>query len=265
MSGDELEWGLPAQGAAIARNGCILRTVVGSQVHGLNNPGTDDRDEMAIVIEPPEFAIGLHHFEHWSYRTQPEGQPSGPGDLDLVVYSLRRYCELALKGGPTILLPLFALPEHTLICSEYGERLRAVRDLFLKGGARSSFLGYLEAQRKSLLTASKSRRRELSAEHGYDTKYAMHAVRVGYQGLELMHDEKLTLPIPEPKRSRLMEIRNGRVPLDEILTELDELIAQLEVAPISARLPPAGVVLEQWLIATYQDYWREHWQPPGLE
>lgn len=72
---------------------------------------------MAITIEPPEYAIGLHRFEHWSYRTQPDGVPSGPGDLDLIVYSLRRYCQLALKGSPTVLLPLFAPEEQTLLCT----------------------------------------------------------------------------------------------------------------------------------------------------
>ena len=113
----ELEWGGSSEGARIAEQGCVLRTVVGSQVHGVVRAGTDDRDEMAITIEPPEYAIGLHRFEHWSYRTQPDGVPSGPGDLDLIVYSLRRYCQLALKGSPTVLLPLFAPEEQTLLCT----------------------------------------------------------------------------------------------------------------------------------------------------
>ena len=38
----------------IAEDGCILRSVVGSTVHGLSNPGTDDRDEMGVCIEPKE-------------------------------------------------------------------------------------------------------------------------------------------------------------------------------------------------------------------
>lgn len=33
----------------VAEDGAILRARVGSQLHGLNNPGTDDRDEMAGV------------------------------------------------------------------------------------------------------------------------------------------------------------------------------------------------------------------------
>ena len=37
----------------------ILRATVGSTVHGLHHGGQDDRDEMAVYIEPPEYLIGL--------------------------------------------------------------------------------------------------------------------------------------------------------------------------------------------------------------
>jgi predicted nucleotidyltransferase len=43
----------------IAEDGLILHGLVGSTVHGLSNPGTDDRDEMGVCIEPPEYVIGL--------------------------------------------------------------------------------------------------------------------------------------------------------------------------------------------------------------
>ena len=80
--------------------GLILRTTVGSVVHGLSNPGTDDRDELGVCIEPPEYLLGFKRFEHFVYRTQPEGEPSGPGDLDLVVYGLRKYCQPDAEGQP---------------------------------------------------------------------------------------------------------------------------------------------------------------------
>jgi RNA repair pathway DNA polymerase beta family len=54
----------------------MLRGVVGSTVHGLANAGTDDRDEMGVCIEPPEYVLGLRPFEHWVFRTQPAGAPS---------------------------------------------------------------------------------------------------------------------------------------------------------------------------------------------
>ena len=41
---------------AIVEAGTILRGMVGSTVHGLHHGGQDDRDEMAIFVEPPERA-----------------------------------------------------------------------------------------------------------------------------------------------------------------------------------------------------------------
>lgn len=91
----------------IAERGTIIRAPVGSTLHGLHNPGTDDRDQMAVCVEPPEYLLGLREFEHYVFRTQPDGVQSGPGDLDLTVYGLRKYCRLALKGSPTTPLLLF--------------------------------------------------------------------------------------------------------------------------------------------------------------
>lgn len=37
----------------------VINAVVGSTVHGLNLPGSDDLDTMGICLEPPEYVIGL--------------------------------------------------------------------------------------------------------------------------------------------------------------------------------------------------------------
>ena len=115
----------------MVERGTILRATVGSTVHGLHHGGQDDRDEMAVYIEPPEYLLGLarargirgglYGFEHYVERTQPEGARSGPGDLDLVAYSLRKYIRLALKGHPTILLLLFVPEELMQVKTELGE------------------------------------------------------------------------------------------------------------------------------------------------
>src|SRR5262249_3939908 len=117
----------------LVEEGTILRGTVGSTVHGLHHGGQDDRDEMAIFLEPPEFLIGLRMarsgrsrgpFEHYVERTQPEGARSGPGDLDLVAYSLRKWLRLALAGNPTVLLLLFSPSDSLLVCTERGAVLR---------------------------------------------------------------------------------------------------------------------------------------------
>ena len=101
----------------LVERGVILRATVGSTVHGLHHGGQDDRDEMAVFVEPPgvparaEAGPGagrkLHPLEHWVERRSLRASVPGPGDLDLVAYNLRKYVRLALKGHPTVLLLLF--------------------------------------------------------------------------------------------------------------------------------------------------------------
>ena len=110
-------------------------------MRGLSNPGTDERDEMGVCIEPPEYVIGLRGFDHYVSRTQPEGVPSDPGDLDLMIYGLRKFCRLALKGSPTVLLLFFVEGEHGLACTPEGERLRQLAPAFLSQRTGRAFLG----------------------------------------------------------------------------------------------------------------------------
>ena len=48
----------------VASSGEILRTVVGSGVHGIAIAGTDDHDEMGVYIEPPGNVVGI-----WAVRS----------------------------------------------------------------------------------------------------------------------------------------------------------------------------------------------------
>jgi hypothetical protein len=83
------------------------------------------------------------------FRTQPEGRPSGPGDLDLTIYGLRKFCRLALKGSPTVLLLLFVEGEHLLVQTEAGAGLRSLASAFVSRRTGRAFLGYVDAQRRS--------------------------------------------------------------------------------------------------------------------
>jgi len=250
-----------SDGEPAARN-TILRAVVGSNLHGLNLEGTDDTDELGVCLEPPEYVVGLRQFEQWVYRTQPEGHPSGPGDLDLTVYSLRKYVRLALAGNPTVLLILFAPKAMCSIRTTEGEQLQALAPSFASKTVAMPFIGYLQAQRQRLKgeRGGRALRKPWAREHpesGYDTKYAMHMVRLGYQGVELLATGRITLPMPEPARSFVMSIRRGEVELEEVLTraaELEQRIVDLkETSPIPNR--PDKERIEEWMVRTYLARW----------
>lgn len=254
----------------LVERGTILRATVGSTLHGLHHGGQDDRDEMAVFIEPPEYLVGLdrasgirggaHGFEHFVERTQPEGVRSGPGDLDLMAYSLRKYVRLALKGHPTILLLLFVPEGLILVKTELGDELRELRPAIVSQRAGRGYLGYLRGQKERLLGArgqKRVNRPELVEAHGFDTKYAMHAARLGYQGLELLATGRLTLPMSEPARSRTMAIRTGERSFEEAIAEIEEVERLLAEALERTSLPPEPdrERVNSFLVDAYRRAW----------
>lgn len=215
-----LEYGDPA----VALGGEILRSVVGSGVHGIAIEGTDDHDEMGVYIEPPSYVLGVEeHRDDYVWRTQPEGVRSGHGDTDLILYSLRKYLRLAVKGNPTVMLPLFAPKESLIVVTPLGEELRAMRSAFLSQQAVERFLGYMQSQHERMLGQSKRNvpnRPELIERYGWDVKYGSHALRLAYQGLEIAATGTLTLPLPSEQRARVLAVKRGEVPRAEVSLEI---------------------------------------------
>ncbi|MCU0690049.1 MAG: nucleotidyltransferase domain-containing protein [Polyangiaceae bacterium] len=248
---------------AMAERTTILRVTVGSTAHGLALVGTDDRDEMGICVEDMHAAMGFSPFEQYIYRTAAEREgrhdaPSQPGDLDLVIYSLRKFLGLALRGNPTILIPLFAREWH--IRDARGQQLQELTPQIVSRQAGRRFLGYMQAQRERLLGVrgqKRIRRPELVEQHGYDTKYAMHLLRLGVQGKELLETGQLTLPMDEASRSQLMAVRQGRVELSGVIEWAEDLEARVTALLDTSPLPehPDTAAVQEWMLGVYLNAW----------
>lgn len=247
----------------IAESGMMLRVLVGSGVHGTAVSGQDDRDEMGVCVEPYNTVIGLDQFEHYEFRTQPEGVCSGPGDLDLIVYSVRKYARLASDGNPTVLLPLFVPDDAVCYINGFGEELRAKRNMFLSKQAAARFKGYLHSQRQGMmgLRSGGTRnqgRADIRAKYGFDVKFAMHMVRLGVQGVELLETGKITLPIPEPELTWLRALRRGEHSKEGALHRAEVLEARIEELSETSRLPdhPDLQAINSWLAEVHRRYWK---------
>lgn len=245
----------------------ILRGLVGSTAHGLNvNDGIEDRDEMGICVEPFEAAMGLPApFEQFIYRTAAEREGrhdarSTAGDLDLTIFSLRKWLRLALKGNPTVMLLLFSPEEDLVSCDALGAELRTLAPAIVSRRVQGPFLGYLQAQ-KQRLTGERGQKRihrpELEQMYGFDTKYAMHMLRLGFQGVELLTTGRLSLPMPEPARSFLLDVRRGKVSEQECLTRAGELERELTDLATTSPLPdePDERRVETWMLEAYRSRW----------
>jgi uncharacterized protein len=252
----------------MAERTTILRVPAGSTIHGLNLPGKDDRDEMGVCIEDLSYAMGFSEFEQYIYRTATErsgkhDEPSAPGDLDLTIYSLRKFLRLAMQGNPQIVQCLFVPANLWVSGNAVGAQLQELAPYIVSRAAGSRFLGFMESQRQRLLGErgqKKVNRPELEEKFGYDTKYAMHILRLGYQGVQLLSTGRLTLPLSEETRKFVYSVRLGEVPLQEVLTKAGELERELkdllDSAPIQAK--PNVDVVEEWMLRRYLEWWKSN-------
>jgi uncharacterized protein len=150
--------------------------------------------------------------------------------------------------------------ELTLMETELGQRLRQLRPAIVSRRAGRGYLGYLRGQKERLLgTRGQKRvnRPELVEAHGFDTKYAMHALRFGYQGLELLESGQLTLPMPEPERSRVMAVRKGECSFEDTLAEIGDVELRLEASLERTTLPetPDDGAVNEFLVNAYREAW----------
>lgn len=244
----------------IAETATILRCEAGSSVFGLSLGDSGDRDELGVCLEPAEYVVGLRHFEQWIHRTQPDGVRSGPGDLDVTVYSLRKWASLALKGNPTVLLLLFVPREKCVVWTPAAERLQAMAWAFASRKAGSAFLGYMQQQRQRLIGERGQmnvKRPDLEAAHGFDTKYAGHILRLGFQGVEYLTTGKISVPMGHGEREYVLSCRRGHLDENAVLTRAGELEAELKDAIDSSPLPdePDYAAVNEWLISEYLAAW----------
>jgi len=254
-----LEYGDPD----IAKKNEILRTVVGSGVHGIAVEGRDDHDEMGIFIEPESIVVGLDRsLDHYVWRTRDEGERSGPGDTDLIIYSLRKWMRLAIKGNPTVIVPLWCGISDVLICNPLGLELRNLREAFLSQEAVHRILGYMDQQRRGMMGQGGAKipsRPELVAKYGFDTKYASHALRLAYQGLELVEDGRLTLPMPEDARKAILSVKEGKVPrtlVSRLVMQYEEMIQELlNSGRTPLPLKPDRARISEWSINAHRRWW----------
>jgi uncharacterized protein len=246
----------------MAERTTILRCTVGSEAYGLN-VGISDRDEKAVCVEDYEAFVTLGRgFEDEEIRTAKERTgnqyaPSEPGDLDLTIYSLRKFLQLALGGNPNI-TELFFI-QDPIKRTPLGAELQALYPYIVSKKCAGAYLGYMQKQRNDMLVKG---RRHLIEMYGYDVKAASHLVRLGFQGAEILETGKISLPMGPFAKKTCLAIKQGEWKLEDVqaLTAgLEYRIKDLREKD-SIRDTPDTKTVEEWMQDTY---WQE-WSYRGL-
>lgn len=239
----ELDWG------PIRAEDCVLRYLAGSHLYGIEDPLPAIRDEVAVVIEPPDEVINSRGVGPRTYEA--------PG-LRLTDLSLREFVRRILSGNLTTLLPLMAPDQAVLYRSEIGESYLIEPEDWLREQMLPSLVSYLRARRRDLEPAEGS-------PNAYDPAVAFTALRVGNQAIEAFYEDRVTLPVPEPLRSRLRQVLAGETDLAGVQAELDDLIGRLEVAPYVVSTTPLDFSARQSVIINYFRHWGRTWKPVPFE
>jgi len=230
--------------------------VGGSELHGAKVKGTDDQDIYGVYVEPPDMVLGLESYPHFVWSTAGNDRRNGPNDVDITLYSLRRWAELACKGNPTALHFLFA---EGPMNHRIWKQVLAEKDLFVARSCVKQFVGFADDQLKRMTgekgRGKKGQRTELEEKFGYDVKAAMHSLRLLYECEELVTSGSITLPRPE--KDLLIRVRTGKYSIDRVLTMAQKMFAKCEAAAKESQLQERvdRQAISRLVAKCYQEDW----------
>jgi predicted nucleotidyltransferase len=210
--------------------------VGGSELHGAKVHGTDDLDIYGVYVEPSNLVLGLETLPHYVWSTAGNDRRNGPADVDVTLYSLRKWAGLACKGNPTALHFLFVTGA---VQSPVWAIVAKHKEVFLSRLCAKHFVGFANNQLERLTgrkgRGKKGQRPELEEKYGYDVKAAMHALRLLYECEEILRRGTITLPRPE--RDLLIRVRTGEYSLEKVLDMAKRLFAECAQAETESPLP----------------------------
>lgn len=209
-------------------NRTILLTKYGSYAYGTNTP-TSDLDYKGVCIPPAEYFLGLKAINEYNTAGGKNFTKNQAGDIDVVVAHINKFVRDAMNGVPNNLDILFCRDEDIIYIDDFGKELRSMRKEFLSKALKHKFGGYANSQKHKIIIkqGNGTGRQELVEKYGYDTKFAMHAVRLLTSAIEIL--ETGDYCTYRPNREHLLNIRNGKYTLEQVLKEIDELDEELNM------------------------------------
>lgn len=196
-------------------------TIMGSEAYGTAS-GESDVDVYGVCCPPKDlvfphlageiygFGRQVKRFETW----QEHHVLVGAREWDFQIYSIVRFCNLAMENNPNLIDALYTPRRCVLSSTQVGEYLREHRDDFLHRGAWHKFKGYAYSQLHKIRTKAPSgKRAAVVLAHGYDTKFAQHLVRLLLEVEQILTLHTLDL---ERDREQLKAIRRGEWTLPQL-------------------------------------------------
>jgi hypothetical protein len=81
-----------------------------------------------------------------------------------------------------------------------------------------------------------ARAKQAEANEGVDWKALSHAVRVGYEAIELLNTGYVTLPLPDGIRNKVLMVKQGKLPYQDVADIIERLLAHVEEDSVTSTL-----------------------------
>lgn len=227
----------------------ILMVRGGSYAYGLNTPDSDE-DWRGVALPPAEWLIGFPP------RNQAQQTVEHKTDGDVVIHTVAKFCALALKANPNTFDILFCREEDVHMQTCMGRELRQLRGRFLSRRVYFSFSGYAAHQLKRMRNHNTDHgaHRALVEQFGYDTKNAMHCIRLLKMAHTLLAEGRVE--VYRPDQEFLLDIKRGRYSIAQVQAMAEELDHACLALRDRSVLPPepdtAGI--EAWLVDRQREW-----------
>lgn len=194
----------------------VYRCIVGSTAYGLATDSSDV-DRRGFYLPPADL--------HWSLAGVPEQLET---QQEEVYWEIEKFVRLALKANPNVLECLYSpLVEKS---APIATRLLSIRQIFLSQHVHRTYNAYVLSQFKKL-------EQDLRKTGQVRWKHVMHLIRLLLSGVTVLRQEFVPLAVDE-YRDRLLSIRRGDVPWEDIERWRLSLHKELDNALANTRLPP---------------------------
>lgn len=216
-------------------------TIMGSVAYGVSSD-TSDVDVYGWAIPMKEdifphlrgevvgFGKQAGRFEQYQeHHVEDRDALAGHGRVyDLTIFGIVKFFALAMENNPNIIDSMFMPTTCVLHSTRVGNLVRENRRLFLHKGAWPKFKGYAYSQlHKLAIKQPRGKRAELVAEHGFDTKFAYHVVRLVGEVEQILVEGDIDL---QRANEQLKAIRRGEWTEERLRRWFAEKESQLERA-----------------------------------
>ncbi len=195
---------------------CVeLKCIVGSRAYGLETDASDT-DRRGFYLPPASM--------QWGLAGVPEQLEN---EHEECYWEMEKFIRLALRANPNVLECLYSpAVEH---CGVIGERMMAMRGMFLSRHIHRTYNAYVLSQFKKI-------EQDLRNHQAPRWKHVMHLFRLLLSGIVALREGVIALRMDE-HREELLAIKAGRVAWDELEQRRMALHREFDAAWAKTKLP----------------------------